>query len=127
MPKNKIPVYIKEKGIIANIKVVPNQKVIEIHKVHGKGNRILDVPTNRQAQKELSPQAYVLYMHFVLSLPNYKEALSLEYITQTTSLSKRGYYNAVEELIEKKYLIKKPNKEYSDFYCFYENPSSISD
>ena len=123
MPKNQIPVYMKGRGIVANIKVVPNQKVIEVHKVHGKGSRILDIQTNRQAQKELSPQAYVLYMHFVLSLPNYTEALSLEYITQTTSLSERGYYKAVNELIEKKYLIQKPSKEYSEFYHFYEQPT----
>lgn len=121
MAKNKISVKTKDRGVV-DIQVVPNQKVIEIHKVHAKGGRILDIPTNRLAQKELSAQTYVLYMHFVLHLPEYKEALSLKHILETTSISERGYYKAIKELIEKKYLVPKPSKEYSEFYHFYENP-----
>ena len=121
MPKNKIRVKTKDRGVV-DVKVVPNQKVIEIHKVHDKGGRILDIPTNRQAQKELSAQAYVLYMHFVLNLPEYKEALSLNHILKTTSLSERGYYKAVNELIDKQYLVQKTSKEYTEFYHFYEKP-----
>ena len=123
MTKNKLSVYTKTKGVI-DIKVVPNQKVIEIHKVNEKKGKILDIPTNRIAQKELSAQAYVLYMHFVLNLPGYKEALSLEHIFKTTSISERGYYKAVKELIEKHYLVRKPNKDFSEFYHFYEQPKS---
>ena len=121
MPKNKIRVKTKDRGVV-DVKVAPNQKVIEIHKVHNKGGRILDIPTNRQAQKELSAQTYVLYMHFVLNLPEYKEALSLKHILETTSLSERGYYKAVNELIDKQYLVRKPSKEYTEFYYFYEKP-----
>ena len=121
MPKNKIRVKTKDRGVV-DVKVFPNQKVIEIHKVHDKGGRILDIPTNRQAQKELSAQTYVLYMHFVLNLPEYKEALSLKHILETTSLSERGYYKAVNELIDKQYLVLKPSKEYAEFYYFYEKP-----
>lgn len=122
MPKNKIRVKTKDRGVV-DIKVVPNQKVIEVHKVHAKGGRILDIPTNRIAQKELSAQTYVLYMHFILNLPEYKEALSLKHILETTSLSERGYYKAVNELIEKKYLVPKQSKEYPEFYHFYESPN----
>ena len=121
MPKNKIRVKTKDRSVV-DVKVFPNQKVIEIHKVHEKGGRILDIPTNRQAQKELSAQTYVLYMHFVLNLPEYKEALSLKHILETTSLSERGYYKAVNELIDKQYLVLKPSKEYAEFYYFYEKP-----
>lgn len=121
MPKNKIRVKTKDRGVV-DVKVFPNQKVIEIHKVHDKGGRILDIPTNRQAQKELSAQTYVLYMHFVLNLPEYKEALSLKHILETTSLSERGYYKAVNELIDKQYLVRKPSKECAEFYYFYEKP-----
>ena len=121
MPKNKIRVKTKDRGVV-DVKVFPNQKVIEIHKVHNKGGRILDIPTNRKAQKELSAQTYVLYMHFVLNIPEYKEALSLKNILETTSLSERGYYKAVNELIEKRYLVPKQSKEYPEFYHFYEKP-----
>ena len=122
MPKNKIRVWTKDRGVV-DVKVVPNQKVIEIHKVHAKGGRILDIPTNRKAQCELSVQAYALYMHFMLNLPGYKEALSIKYITETTSLSERGYYKAVNELIEKQYLVQEPSTLFSEFYGFYESPS----
>ena len=120
MPKNKIRVKTKDRGVV-NVKVVPNQKVIEIHKVHAKG-RILDIPTNRKAQRELSVQAYTLYMHFILNLPGYKEALSVAHITESTSLSERGYYKAVNELIEKQYLVREPSTQFSEFYAFYESP-----
>ena len=89
MPKNKIRVKTKDRGVV-DIKVAPNQKVIEIHTVHDKSGRILDIQTNRKAQKELSAQTYVLYMHFVLNIPEYKEALSLKHILETTPLSERG-------------------------------------
>lgn len=122
MPKNKIRVRTKDRGIV-DVKVVPNQKVIEIHKVHAKGGRILDIASNRVAQRELSAQAYILYMHLMLNLPGYREALSLKHITDSTSLSERGYYKAVNELIEKKYLVQEPSKEFSEFYGFYESLS----
>ena len=121
MPKNKIRVYTKDRGVV-DVKVVPNQKVIEIHKVHTKG-RILDIPTNRKAQLELSVQAYALYMHFILNLPGYQEALSVSHITESTSLSERGYYKAVNELIEKQYLVREPSTKFSEFYVFYESPT----
>ena len=121
MAKNKLSVYAKEKGVI-DIRVVPNQKVIEIHKVNDKRGKILDIQTNREAQKNLSPQTYVLYMHFVLNLPGYKEALSLEHILNTTSISERGYYKAVKELVDKQYLVRKPNNDFSEFYHFCEAP-----
>lgn len=121
MPKDKIKVKTKDRGVLA-VKVAPNQKVIEIHKVHAKGGRILDIAANRKAQLELSPQGFVLYMHFVLNLPGYREALSVKHITETTSLSERGYYKAVNELIEKRYLVKEPSTEFSEYYGFYEAP-----
>lgn len=122
MPKNKIRVHTKDRGVV-DVKVVPNQKVIEIHKVYAKGGRILDIVANRRAQCELSAQSYVLYMHFVLNLPGYQEALSVAHITESTSLSERGYYKAVNELIEKEYLVREPSAQFSEFYGFYETPS----
>lgn len=122
MPKNKIRVHTKDRGVV-DVKVVPNQKVIEIRKVHAKGGRILDIEANRKAQHELSAQAYALYMHFILNLPGYKEALSIAHITETTPLSERGYYKAVNELIEKQYLVREPSTQFSEFYVFYETPS----
>ncbi len=122
MAKNKISVYTKDRGVL-NIKVVPNQKVIEIHKVNPKGKGILDIAANKEAMQVLSPNGYVLYMHFVLNVPGYIEALSSKYITENTALSERGYYKAIDELIEKHYLVKEPNPNFKEYYTFYESQS----
>jgi hypothetical protein len=63
-------------------------------------------------------------MHFILNLPGYQEALSVAYITDSTSLSERGYYKAVNELIEKRYLVKTPSTQFSEFYLFFEEPNA---
>ena len=122
MAKNKISVYTKDRGVL-NIKVVPNQKVVEIRKVNPKGKGILDIYSNKEAMQVLSPNSYVLYMHFVLNVPGYIEALSSKYITESTTLSERGYYKAVDELIEKQYLVKESNSNFKEYYVFYENPN----
>ena len=121
MAKNKISVYTKDRGVL-NIKVVPNQKVIEIHKVNPKGKGILDIAANKEAMKALSPNGYILYMHFVLNIPGYIEALSSKYITDNTTLSEKGYYKSVDELIAKQYLVKEPNSNFKEYYAFYESP-----
>lgn len=118
MAKNKIKVYTKDRGLL-DIKVVPNQKVIKINKVNKKG-AILDIQSNKQAMRTLTPNAYILYMHFILNIPGYEEALSFKYITENTTLSERSYYKAINELIDKGYLIKEPNKDFQEYYLFYE-------
>lgn len=109
-----------------NIKTAPNQKVVVIHKVHGKGGRILDIESNREAMHQLSSSAYVLYMHFILSLPGYTEALSLQHLSETTSLRERTYYKAINELIEKQYLVKEHHQKFKEYYAFYETPNLYS-
>lgn len=105
------------------LKVAPNQKVVTVHKVHGKSGRILDISANKEAMKQLSTDVYVLYMHFILSVPEYTEALSLQHISETTSLRERTYYKAINELIEKGYLVKEPHENFKDHYGFYESPN----
>lgn len=105
------------------LKVAPNQKVVTVHKVHGKSGRILDISANKEAMKQLSSDAYSLYMHFILSVPDYTEALSLQHISEATSLKERTYYKAINELIEKGYLVKEPHNKFKEHYGFYESPN----
>lgn len=121
MPKNKIAKYISGQGIVY-VTVAANQKVIEVQKVNQKG-KILDIPSNRQARKELSLAAYSLYMHFILNLPGYQEALSIKKVTESCALSTKTYYKAVDELIEKKYLVRRPSTQFEEYYHFLESPS----
>ena len=105
------------------ISVSGNQKVVEIRKVNPKKGKILDIASNKQAMQELSLAAYMLYMHFMLNIPGYQEALSIKNLTETTALSAKTYYKAVDELIEKGYLVKDPtNVQFKEYYIFYENP-----
>lgn len=121
MPKNKIAKYVSGQGIVY-VTVAPNQKVIEIRKVNDKG-KILDIPSNKLARKELSLAAYSLYMHFMLSLPGYQEALSIKKVTESCALSTKTYYKAVDELIEKQYLVRVPSTQFEEYYLFLETPS----
>lgn len=103
-----------------DIKLAPNQKVVTVVKSKPKGY-ILDIEANRIAHKNLSSDAYSLYMHFVLNVPGYTEALSMQHITHNSALSERTYYKAVNELIEKRYLVKRPHEQIKEYYLFYEN------
>ena len=103
-----------------DIKLAPNQKVVTVVKSKPKGY-ILDISANKEAHKKLSSDAYSLYMHFVLNVPGYTEALSMKHITKSTCLSERTYYKAVNELIEKGYLVKTPHKQIKEYYLFYED------
>ena len=107
-------------GKYYDIKLAPNQKVVTVIKSKPKGY-ILDIEANKVARKNLSSDAYSLYMHFVLNVPGYTEALSMKYNLDTSSLSERTYYKAINELIEKGYLIKTPHEQIKEYYMFYEN------
>ena len=109
-------------GKCYDIKLAPNQKVVTVIKSKPKGY-ILDIEANKAARKELSSDAYSLYMHFVLNVPGYTEALSMQQNIKTSSLSERTYYKAVNELIQKGYLVKKPHEQIKEYYLFYENGS----
>lgn len=123
MPKNNIPVYMKGRGFTVDIQVSHNQKVVHIKKVNPKKGKILDIASNRLARKELSLAAYSLYMHFILNVPEYKEALSIKNLTDSCALSTKTYYKAINELIEKRYLVKdETNTYFKEYYFFYENP-----
>lgn len=123
MPRNKIQRYSKDRGLLS-INVAYNQKVIEINKVNPKKGKILDILSNKQALKDLSLAAYALYMHLVLNVPGYQEALSVKNLTESTALSAKTYYKAVDELIAKNYLVRDPtNTQFKEYYLFYENPS----
>lgn len=102
-----------------DIKLAPNQKVVTVIKCKPKGY-ILDIEANKLARKTLSSDAYSLYMHFVLNIPGYTEALSLKHNLNTSALSERTYYKSINELIEKGYLVKTPHEQIKEYYLFYE-------
>lgn len=118
MPKNKIRVKAADGGHI-DIKVVANQKVVTVKKIHPK-SYILDVRANRKAMQQLTAAGYQLYMYFVINVPGYTEALSLKNVTNKTSLTEKPYYRAVNELITKGYLVRHHHEDFAEYYVLYE-------
>lgn len=119
MPKNKIRVQVGG-GRYIDIKVVANQKVVTVKKIHPK-SYILDVHSNRRAMKALTAAGYELYMYFIINVPGYTEALSLKNVTNKTSLTEKPYYRAVNELIEKEYLVREHHADFAEYYVLYED------
>ena len=85
------------------VQVYPNQKLIKIHKED-------DAQTNfnyiNNAIKDLSCDSFALYMFLYGIDNNTVYALSSAYMYENSALTKRTYTKAVNELIDKGYLVK---------------------
>lgn len=121
MAKNKIRVQL-DAGRFYDITVATNQRVVEVRKVYSNLNdgRVFDINANKNALQELTPNAYTLYMYFILKFPGYIEALSITNVRKATKISEKGYYKAFDELVAQKYLVKKDSLDFDNFYVFYE-------
>lgn len=120
MAKNKIQVQL-DGTHYCNIQVYNNQKVVHVNKINTNG-KMYDLHANQQAIKELSPAAYVLYSHLLHNKHDWLEAISKKRIGEITSLGGRTYNRAVDELISKRYLVKKDHADYEYYYEFTEMP-----
>lgn len=103
------------------IVTVPNQKVITVNKSICDKEHIYaqcNLKANKIALKELSANAYKLYMYFALNQDDYAFALSYVHVYSTTGISEKTYHRAVKELIEKGYLVKEKDKK--NQYIFYD-------
>ena len=118
---NQYRVYTSS-GDFTDITVHQNQKVVKTIKVRPK-SFMMDIPSNKRAMKELSCNTFVLYQHFIQNVPGFIEALSAQAITESTKLSAKKYRTAIDELIEKGYLVKQADYNGIEFYNFYESPN----
>ena len=82
------------------IMVSNNQKIIQINRVHTG----INFSANAKARKELTANAYLLYMHLLCRDENRIWAVSSAEIFENTSLTHNTYYNAWNELVEKGYI-----------------------
>lgn len=102
------------------IMTVPNQKVVTVqHTICDKEHIYTqcNVKANKMALKELSPNAYKLYMYFDLNQHNYTFALSYKDVHEYTGMSDKTYQKSVNELIDKGYLVQ---SEIKNQYIFYD-------
>jgi len=89
-----------ERGNDYILKVANNQKVIQIHRKKG-----ISFSANYAAIKNLSANAYVLYMYLLMQNENRIWVLSSKDIYENTPLKKYTLTNALAELQDKGYLV----------------------
>ena len=100
MRARTISVYEAKTGKHYGVQVAKNQKVIQIHRVKNG----INFEANYEAMKNLSANAYVLYMYLIMHSEGRVWALSKVDVEAKTALKEKTYLKAVQELIEKKYL-----------------------
>lgn len=82
------------------IELENGQRTFEVHRVQ-KG---IDFKANRQAMKELSPQAYMMYMYMVLNSPNKEWRFAEDKLSDETKLDMDALETTIHELLDKQYL-----------------------
>ena len=81
-----------------------NQKVVQIKRVDEK-RKSINFDANRQAMQNLTPNGYMLYMNLILWPHDTAWALSSKEVYQRTTLKRRTYEAAIEDLISHGYLV----------------------
>jgi hypothetical protein len=99
-----------------------NQKRIQCHKAKIESNfMILSIDEIKNAKKNLSPTAFLIWLDLCSNKDNYIFDFSTAYYEQQWDISTRAAKYSVKELIDKFYLV--PRKDSSTFYDFYSVPN----
>ena len=111
-----------QKSNMSNIKTVPNQKIVTIHKelcdntckenYYAKINLV----AMEAAAQALDAGPFKLWVYFAKNQPGYQFALSSSAVAQTFGMKRTQYDNAIKTLKERGYLIQIKG----DFYEFHE-------
>ena len=83
------------------IKVSPQQKVFKTVKIKSS----INFDANRKAMKNLTTNAFTLYMYMLINNGDRVWALSSKDVYDNTALKQSTYKSAVKELIDKGYLV----------------------
>lgn len=107
---------------------VPNQKVVTVNKtlsddshLYGKCN----IEATLTAAKDLSDRAFKLYVRLNLHQDGHTFALSQVSMQKDIGLSDKRYREAVQELIQKGYLLQ--HSHHKSVYLFFEYPEKDSE
>lgn len=125
MPKSTVITNPNQQDIVA----YKNQKVININKLRHDKN-FIQVGSDEcfMAMKALSPSAFKLYVYLMDNKHGYKMALSQVRVSGKTGIKKTAYHSAVNELIDKGYLVKYDSRAADyDYYIFYSTPLQFTD
>ena len=109
-------------GTPYEVNIANNQKAIYIHREKG-----INFKLNHNAMKDLSADAYLLYMYLITRQGGRVWILSSQDVFAQTALKRRTYTNAIAELQEKKYLIAGPIENINNnvsTYHMWESPKN---
>ena len=98
----------------------PNQRVITIKENATTENNdiIFDYEIMMKTMRDLTPTTHHVWIYLNANKNGYEFALSITDICAQTGLSPSTAKKAVNELIEKRYLVLQPNRtKYYDFYA----------
>ena len=99
----------------------PNQKVVTIHKEPLSKNFLgINLDVLREACKRLTAHELKLYIYLASNKDKYELALSQVAAKEAVNLPRSTYYDQVQNLINKGYLVQKSGNKYD----FYEIPQS---
>lgn len=102
---------------------VPNQKIVTVIKHKCDKNNLystINLQAKREAAQNLDAGAFKLWNYFADNQSYYTFGLSRTAIENAYGIKKRQYDNGIQELIEKKYLVKVEGT--NNQYNFYEAP-----
>ena len=109
---------------MANYKTVPNQKVVKVNKESTDGKTkanyyaAINLEAMEAAARGLGAGAFKLWIYFAKNQDNYEFALSSKVVEETFGMKIKQYNNAIDELIEKNYLVMTKGNN----YMFNEKP-----
>ena len=107
---------------------VANQRIIYIKRISADSRKDYFKIGHSQldrAVQDLSGKAFILYIYLANNQDNYRLELSSKHFMQWSRLSDSTYDRAFKELVEKKYLIKAPDKK--NIYLFLEESQNYNE
>lgn len=103
---------------------VPNQRIIEIHRIKAKNNFLGIQNENWQAAaRDLGAHALMLYLYLASNANGYDLALSPAAIRQAIGMPPSTYRDQFAKLVDKGYLVQRKG---SNIYDFYETPQRVT-
>lgn len=108
--------------------VAPNQKIITTKKTLSDDEHIYgicNIDATLTAARILTDRAFKLYLRMSLHQDGYTYALSPVEISNSIGMSDKRYRDAVNELIDKHFLVS--SEKHKNVFTFYENPNCVNE
>lgn len=101
---------------MANVKTVPNQKVVKVNKELCNSQNLyaaINIAAMETAAQMLDAGAFKLWVYFAKNQNGYEFALSSKAVQDTFGMKIKQYNNAIDELKEKGYLVEQGGNCYT--------------